>query len=113
MSYFEKDAIVSGLGISRIGRKTGIPGLELTMEAVRAAITDAGLAPDDIDGIATFGDTLPSEVVEALGNHATDVGVGFGTGGVLTPFMSASSPWQKGGHAMCWSIGRCRCSAGR
>jgi acetyl-CoA acetyltransferase len=89
MSFFEKDTIVSGLGISRIGRKTGIPGLELTMEAARAAIADAGLTPDDIDGFATFGDTLPAEVVESLGNQATDVGVGFGTGGVLTPFMSA------------------------
>ena len=89
MSYFEKDMVISGLGISRIGRRTGIPGLELTMEAVRDAITDAGLTPDDIDGISTFGDTLPSEVVDALGNHATDVGVGFGTGGVLTPVMSA------------------------
>jgi acetyl-CoA acetyltransferase len=89
VSYFEKDTIVSGLGISRVGRRTGIPGLELTMEAVRAAIDDAGLTPDDIDGIATFGDTLPSEVVAALGNQASDVGVGFGTGGVLTPFMSA------------------------
>ena len=57
MTYFEKDAILSGLGISRIGRRTGIPGLELTMEAVRAAIEDAGLAPADIDGIATLGDT--------------------------------------------------------
>lgn len=89
MSHFEKDTIVSGLGISRIGRKTGIPGLELTMEAVRDAIADAGLTPEDIDGIATFGDTLPSEVVASLGNDAADVGVGFGTGGVLTPFMSA------------------------
>ena len=89
MSHFEKDAIISGLGISRIGRKTGIPGLELTMEAVRAAIEDAGLTPDDIEGIATFGDTLPSEVVDALGNQATDIGAGFGTGGVLTPAMSA------------------------
>jgi acetyl-CoA acetyltransferase len=89
MSYFEKDAIVSGLGISRIGRKTGIPGLELTMEAVREAIADAGLTPEDIDGFSTFGDTLPSEVVAALGNQAVDVGIGFGTGGVLTPFMSA------------------------
>jgi len=89
MSYSEKDAIISGLGISRIGRRTGIPGLELTLEAVRAAIEDAGLTPHDIDGIATFGDTLPAEVVDALGNQATDVGVGFGTGGVLTPAMSA------------------------
>lgn len=57
MSYFEKDAILSGIGISRIGRRTGIPGLDLTMEAVRAAIDDAGLVAADIDGIATLGDT--------------------------------------------------------
>ena len=38
MSYFEKDAIISGIGISRIGRRTDIPGLDLTVEAVRAAI---------------------------------------------------------------------------
>ena len=62
MSHFEKDAIISGLGISRIGRRTGIPGLELTLEAARAAIEDAGLTADDIDGIATFGDTPLAEV---------------------------------------------------
>jgi hypothetical protein len=43
MTYFEKDAILSGIGISRIGRRSGIPGRDLTMEAVRAAIADAGL----------------------------------------------------------------------
>jgi acetyl-CoA acetyltransferase len=89
MSYFEKDAIISGLGISRIGRRTGIPGLELTLEAVRAAIEDAGLTPDDIDGIGTLGDTPPSEVAEALGIEATDQTTGFDTAGVLIPVMSA------------------------
>jgi acetyl-CoA acetyltransferase len=89
MSYFEKDAIISGLGISRIGRKTGIPGAELTLEAARAAIDDAGLTPSDIDGIASFGDTPFDEVTEALGLRATDVTVGFDTGGVLIPVMSA------------------------
>ena len=49
MSYFEKDAIISGIGISRIGRRTGIPRLELTMESVRAAIEDAGIAPHEVD----------------------------------------------------------------
>jgi acetyl-CoA acetyltransferase len=89
VSHFEKDAIISGLGISRIGRRTGIPGLELTLDAARAAIEDAGLTPNDIDGVITFGDTLPSEVVDALGSQADEVGFGFGTGGVLTPVMSA------------------------
>ncbi len=89
MSYFEKDAIISGLGISRIGRRTGIPGMELTQEAARAAIEDAGLTANDIDGIATLGDTPPAEVVDALGIQATDQTLGFDTGGVLIPVMSA------------------------
>ncbi|BBX97717.1 hypothetical protein MLAC_30110 [Mycobacterium lacus] len=89
MRYFEKDAILSGIGISRIGRRTGIPGLELTMEAVRAAIADAGLVAADIDGVATLGDT-PSEHVNAeLRIVAADCGSGFGTGGLLSPVMSA------------------------
>ena len=66
VTYFEKDAILSGIGISRIGRRTGIQGSELTMEAVRAAIDDAGLGAKDIDGIATLGDTPAEEVNAAL-----------------------------------------------
>ncbi len=89
MTYFEKDAIISGLGISRIGRRTGIPGLELTLEAARAAIEDAGLTANDIDGIATFGDTPLAEVNAALGIQATNQTFGFDTGGVLTPVLSA------------------------
>src|ERR1700739_3452168 len=89
MSYFEKDAIISGIGISRIGRRTGIPGLELTMEAGRAAIEDAGLVPTDIDGIAPLGDTPAQAVNTELQIDAADCGTGFGTGGLLSPVMSA------------------------
>lgn len=89
MSAFEKDAIISGLGISRIGRRTGIPAMDLTMEAVRAAVADAGLSAADIDGVVTFGDVPSADVIAALGNQATDQGYGFPTGGILTPVMSA------------------------
>src|ERR1700744_5474164 len=89
MTYFEKDAILSGIGISRIGRRTGIAGRELTMEAVRTAIADAGLVPADIDGIATLGDTPAAEVNAELRIEAADCGSGFGTGGLLSPVMSA------------------------
>ncbi|WP_421841234.1 thiolase family protein [Mycobacterium sp.] len=89
MRYFEKDAIVSGIGISRIGRSTGIPGLELTMEAVLGAIDDAGLAATDIDGMATLGDTPAAEVNAQLQIDATNCGTGFGSGGLLSPVMSA------------------------
>jgi acetyl-CoA acetyltransferase len=89
MSPFEKNAIISGLGISRIGRRTGIPGLDLTVEAARAAIADAGLTSADIDGIGTLGDTPPTQVMEQLGLQATNQTSGFDTGGVLIPVMSA------------------------
>ncbi|BBX66057.1 hypothetical protein MSAS_52310 [Mycobacterium saskatchewanense] len=89
MAHFEKDAILSGIGISRIGRRTGIPGVELTMEAVRAAIADAGLHANDVDGIATLGDTPAQDVNAELGIDAADCGAGFGTGGLLSPVMSA------------------------
>ena len=35
--YPEQDAVISGIGISDIGRKTGTPGIELTMQSVTAA----------------------------------------------------------------------------
>jgi len=89
VGHFEKNAIISGLGISRIGRRTGIDGLELTLEAARAAIADAGLTPADIDGVGTLGDTPMATVVEALGLQATDQTRGFDTGGVIIPVLSA------------------------
>src|ERR1700733_14522218 len=98
MSYFEKDAIISGIGISRIGRRTGIPGLDLTMESVRAAIDDAGLAPSDIDGIATLGDTPAAEVNAALQIDAANCGTGFSTGGLLNPVISSCRAVSEG-HA--------------
>ncbi|WP_054815010.1 thiolase family protein [Nocardia arizonensis] len=90
MRYPEKDAAITGVGISRIGRRTGIPGSELTLEAARAAIADAGLRPSDIDGLATLGDTPPRAVVEALGLEVRYKGGGFETGGLLSPVMSAA-----------------------
>ena len=49
MDFPEKRSVISGIGISRIGRRTGIPGIELTQESALAAIADAGLTPADID----------------------------------------------------------------
>ena len=59
------------------------------MEAVRAAIADAGLVAADIDGIATLGDTPAEEVNAELQIDAADCGTGFGTGGLLSPVMSS------------------------
>lgn len=86
----EKHAVISGIGISRVGRKTGIPGIELSAEAARAAIADAGLTPADIDGMASLGDTPMRRVREELGLAETPLVTGdFGPAGLLTPVADA------------------------
>ena len=85
----EKKSIISGIGISRIGRRTGIAHLDLTTQSSLAAIEDAGLTPSDIDGITSLGETKPRQAAEALGIEASYWGGGFDTGGLLSPVMSA------------------------
>jgi acetyl-CoA acetyltransferase len=50
----ESAAVISGIGTSQIGRRIGRDPLELTVDAILAAIRDAGLEPSDIDGLATY-----------------------------------------------------------
>jgi 3-oxoacyl-[acyl-carrier-protein] synthase III len=49
----ERRAVVSGMGQSQIGRHLGRSDIDLTVEACLAAIADAGLSRDDIDGLST------------------------------------------------------------
>ncbi|HSA50877.1 MAG TPA: thiolase family protein [Yinghuangia sp.] len=50
----EHRAVISGIGHSAIGRQIDRSGFQLTLDAVLAAIADAGLTVDDIDGLAMF-----------------------------------------------------------
>lgn len=86
----EHGSVISGIGMSRIGRRTGIPLMDLTLESSLEAIADAGIEPSDIDGIATVGDTPPADVAERLGVTPRFWGGGFDTGGLLSPVMSAA-----------------------
>jgi len=85
----EQGAIISGIGISRIGRKTGIPGLELTTESSAQAIADAGLSAADIDGVATMGETPVTEATAHLGIEHAWTGSPVGRWGLLSPVVNA------------------------
>jgi acetyl-CoA acetyltransferase len=90
-------AVISGIGISQIGRKTGIPSLELTLESAREAIADAGLDPSDIDGIASLGDTPVNLVAEQFGLAPVWTAQGvFGRYGLLTPVVDACETVMSG-----------------
>jgi acetyl-CoA acetyltransferase/uncharacterized OB-fold protein len=51
---FEHRSVLSGIGRSAIGRRLMVDPLSLTVDACTAAIADAGLTPDQIDGLSTY-----------------------------------------------------------
>ncbi|MFF6780912.1 lipid-transfer protein [Streptomyces sp. NPDC012510] len=62
-------AAVVGIGATDFSKDSGRSELRLAVEAVRAALDDAGLAPADVDGMVTFTmDTSPEiTVAQAAG----------------------------------------------
>jgi acetyl-CoA acetyltransferase len=52
--YFEQRAVISGVGQSAIARQLSRSGFQLTLDAVLAAVDDAGLTLEDVDGLAMF-----------------------------------------------------------
>lgn len=50
----EKSVCITGIGQSEVGRPSSRTAMQLTVDACLQAITDAGLKPDDIDGITTY-----------------------------------------------------------
>lgn len=51
---FEHRAVLSGVGRSALGRRLMVNPLSLTIDACLAAIADAGLTLEDIDGLSTY-----------------------------------------------------------
>lgn len=64
-------AAIVGVGETEFSKDSGRSEIRLAVEAVRAALTDAGLAPTDVDGLVTFTMDTTSEI--AL---AREIGVG-------------------------------------
>lgn len=62
-------AAIAGIGATEFSKDSGRSELKLAVEAVRAALDDAGLAPGDVDGMVTFTmDTSPEiTVAQAAG----------------------------------------------
>ncbi len=59
MEVLERRACIAGIGQSEVGRRLQRDPLDLTLDACLAAIADAGLTRDDIDGISTYPGNLP------------------------------------------------------
>ena len=60
MAINNRRPVITGLGQSEIGRRLPQSAYQLTLDAVLGAIADAGLTPQEIDGLATYpGNAVP------------------------------------------------------
>ncbi|CAN5579834.1 OB-fold domain-containing protein [soil metagenome] len=109
---FEEHSAITGIGASRLGRRLMVPPLSLTIEACEAAVADAGLTLDDIDGLSTYpgldtagmGEGGVSALEGALGIRPTWINGGmdtFGPGGsVIAAMMAVATGMAR--HVLCF-----------
>ena len=113
MPVLERQAVISGVGQSAAGRRLGRTGLDLTLDAVLAAIADAGLDHREIDGISSwpgyrvdapdFSPVTVSEIKEALGLRLNWYNAGIETtqmAGVINACMAVASGQAR--HVLCF-----------
>ena len=75
---------IAGVGYTKYSKASGVTVLELATDACRRAAADAGMPPDEIDGIVSFHfvDSVPSmAVATALGLADPQYVVEFSSGG--------------------------------
>ena len=109
---FEEHSAITGIGASRLGRRLMVPPLSLTIEACEAAVADAGLTFDDIDGLSTYpgldvagmGEGGVTALEGALGLRPTWINGGmdtFGPGGsVIAAMMAVATGMAR--HVLCF-----------
>ncbi|MHA3020364.1 thiolase C-terminal domain-containing protein [Mycobacterium sp. BMJ-28] len=109
---FEDRSAITGIGASTLGRRLMVPPLSLTIEACKAAVADAGLTFDDIDGLSTYpgldiagmGEGGVSALEGALGLRPTWINGGmdtFGPGGsVIAAMMAVATGMAR--HVLCF-----------
>jgi acetyl-CoA acetyltransferase len=66
---FVGEVAIAGIGATEFSKESGRSELRLAVEAVGLALKDAGIAPSDVDGLATFSvDTNPEiDIARSLG----------------------------------------------
>lgn len=65
MSGLSGAAAIAGIGATDFSKDSGRSELQLAAEAVRSALTDAGLKPGDVDGMVTFAMDSNAEIAVA------------------------------------------------
>jgi acetyl-CoA acetyltransferase len=105
----EKSVAISGIGQSEVGRPSTRSAMQLTLDACREAIADAGLRREDIDGVAcwpgdnnngnSFSPVGPNALIGTMGLKVNWYGGGYEGPGPLAGIING---------AMAIATGLCR-----
>jgi acetyl-CoA acetyltransferase len=95
MSEFLRDkAAIAGIGATEFSKNSGRSELRLAVEAITAALADAGIEPAEVDGLCTYTmDNNPEiEVFRNIGGRALKFfsRVHYGGGAACAPVMQAA-----------------------
>ncbi|MGQ0624427.1 MAG: thiolase C-terminal domain-containing protein [Sporichthyaceae bacterium] len=114
---YEHQVAISGLGRSAVGRRLNRSELDLTVEACRRAVADAGLELGEIDGLCAYpgSNGMPGigsggvrAVEQVLGVHPTwhsgGPEVPSQLGGVIAAMLAVAAGLCR--HVLCWSAVR-------
>lgn len=103
-------AAIVGLGVTEFSKNSGRTELRLALEATLAALADAGIAPEDVDGFSSYTvDKVPEyEIARLLG--AKDVKffsqVPHGAARPARRCCTRPWPWPPAWRARWWSTAR-------
>jgi 17-hydroxy-3-oxo-4-pregnene-20-carboxyl-CoA lyase len=94
MSGLSRQAAIAGIGATEFSKESGRSELQLSVEAVQAALADCGLTPRDVDGFTTFTMDTSSEIAVArelgCGELRFFSRINFGGGGACATVQQAA-----------------------
>jgi acetyl-CoA acetyltransferase len=111
-------AAIVGIGQTRFGRDLGRPERSLALEAIAAALDDAGIAPAEVDGLVRFDleSTSEVEVARNLGipnlRFFGSIAYGGGAGCATVGLAAMAVATERARVVVCWRA-RNRGSGGR
>lgn len=94
MTPLSRQAAIVGIGATEFSKESGRSELQLSVEAVQAALADCGLTPRDVDGLTTFTMDTSSEIAVArelgCGELRFFSRINFGGGGACATVQQAA-----------------------
>ena len=100
MTGFAGKAAIVGIGATEFSKMSGRTEMRLAVEASLAALADAGIAPEEVDGVSTYAmDNNPEmDVHRFLGGRELKFfsRIDYGGGGACAPLMQAAMAVTQG-----------------